>query len=444
MDHNGPQWTTMDHNVPQWTTMDHNGPQKGVKGNLADEVLECLSMVDSSEFVQDFSKRKGKMPNIVCYTENQRKDLLFFLSQKSGNAIGVDRTFNLGVFYVTALVYKNLRVVHKGNESEHPLCIGPIMIHRDATFHDYNYFFATIKSSLVSNNPVDCFEIRLGKDMLIGSDEEKALINAIESNFPASEQFLCTKHLKDGTKGYMQAKVGVPQKDRKIISEKIFGENGLVNADNTADFDARSKKILKDVVKYPKFATYFKKKLKPTVENFVTDPSRRTKSTTTWTNNNCESLNHIMKIDADWKVKTTPALIEMIHEMTQLHFKDLKRALYGEGNYRLFGKYKKYEIKSTIWMSLTKEQREKKFSDFLENKKFPKKIEEDKVKSSYSNFVIPALKTARKPGQRTRPKATKTKNNSGAKKIIKWKAKELRKKLLSLPSDSDEDSKGYN
>ena len=28
----------------------------------------------------------------------------FFLSQKSGNAIGVDRTFNLAHFYVTALV----------------------------------------------------------------------------------------------------------------------------------------------------------------------------------------------------------------------------------------------------------------------------------------------------------------------------------------------------
>ena len=59
--------------------------------------------------------------------------------------------------------------------------------------------------------------------------------------------------------------------------------------------------------------------------------------------------------------------------MTQLHFKDLKRALYGEGNNRLFGKCKKYEIKSTIWMSLMKEQREKTFSNFLENKKFPKK-----------------------------------------------------------------------
>ena len=48
------------------------------------------------------------MPNFVCYTENQREDLKFFLLQKSSYPIGDDRTFNLGKFFVTALVYKNL------------------------------------------------------------------------------------------------------------------------------------------------------------------------------------------------------------------------------------------------------------------------------------------------------------------------------------------------
>ena len=259
----------------------------------------------------------------------------------------------------------------------------------------------------------------------------------------------------------MQAKVGVPQKDRKIITKKIFGEDGIVNADDTAEFDARSKKNLKDIVKYPKFATYFQKKLKPTVENFVSDPARRSKSTTTWTNNNCESLNHIIKLDADWKVQTTPALINMLHEMTQLHFKDLKRSLYGEGNYRLYGKYKKYLIKPAIWMSLPNEKREKKFTDFLMNKKLPKVGEEKVIKSSYSNFRIRAVNIARKPGQRTRQKATKTKNKQLRKKIlpavsfprkrdqsrpkapkmknIKIRAKQFRKKIAPVVSDSGEE-----
>ena len=72
-----------------------------------------------------------KVRCLTCYTENQREDLKFFLLQKSSYPIGVDRTFNLGKFFVTALVYKNLRLVRSDNASEHPLFTGPVIIHRD-------------------------------------------------------------------------------------------------------------------------------------------------------------------------------------------------------------------------------------------------------------------------------------------------------------------------
>ena len=76
-------------------------------------------------------------------------------------------------------------------------------------------------------------------------------------------------------------------------------------------------------------------------------------------------------------------------------------------------------------MPLPKEEREKKFTDFLMNKKLSKIGEEKVIKSSYSNFRIPAVNIARKPGQRTRQKTTKTKN------------KELRKKILPAVSFSE-------
>ena len=164
----------------------------------------------------------------------------------------------------------------------------------------------------------------------------------------------------------MQTKVRVPQKERKIITRKIFGEGGIVNANDTAEIDAKAKVVLKDIVMYPKFVPYFKDMLKPTSEAFVNDPARKIKSTTSWTNNNCESLNHIMKLDADWKVHTIPALINLLHEMTQLYFKHLKRSLYGEGNYHLYGKFAtKYFVRPAIWMALSREQRERKFQDFF-------------------------------------------------------------------------------
>ena len=57
----------------------------------------------------------------------------------------------------------------------------------------------------------------------------------------------------------MQTKVGVPQKDRTKISEAIFGDEGLVNADDSYDFQRRPKKVITKAAAYPKFLSYFKK-----------------------------------------------------------------------------------------------------------------------------------------------------------------------------------------
>ena len=224
------------------------------------------------------------MPNFVCFTEQQREDFKFFLSQKSGYPVGVDRTFNLGSFYVTALVYKNVRVVRPDDPSNHTITLGPIFLHRDANFEAYNYFFSAIKGALCES--VDAFELSLGNDIHIGSDEEKALTKAIDSNFPAARRFLCSKHLKEGTIAYMQKVVGIPQKERKSISKLIFGDDGIANADSSFSFNSKSTDILSSISKYPKFSDYFRTRLKPTLEYYVNTPSRNSPDTPKlWTNN---------------------------------------------------------------------------------------------------------------------------------------------------------------
>ena len=77
--------------------------------------------------------------------------------------------------------------------------------------------------------------------------------------------------------------------------------------------------------------------------------------------------------------------------------KDFRRALYREGNYRIHGKYKKYMIKKNAWRNVDTEGRRRKFVEFLQNKKSAPK--ESVVKSTYSKFTVPAIKTAKK----TRP-----------------------------------------
>ena len=276
---------------------------EGNKANLADEVLECATLVNSNDFVQQVRMKKGKMPNFICFTEHQKQDLKFFLAQRSRYVLGIDRTFNLGCYYVTAIAYKNLRVVRSNDENIHPITLGPMLLHRDADFETYNYFFSSLKGELCES--IHSVELSLGRDIIIGSDEEKAITKALDVNFPAASRFLCAKHLKDGTNAYMQKTVGIPQKERSEISRSIFGESGLVSANSSFTFDNKTGVVMSKISKYPKFVEYFRKNLEPAIRNNVNTPMRNATFSKLWTNNNCESINHIMKLDAEWKHQKT-------------------------------------------------------------------------------------------------------------------------------------------
>ena len=57
----------------------------------------------------------------------------------------------------------------------------------------------------------------------------------------------------------------------------------------------------------------------------------------------------------------------MLHELTMLHFQDLRRSLYGSGNYRHVTGFKKYSVKREYWQTFD-EDKSQVFSDFLKNK----------------------------------------------------------------------------
>ena len=76
-------------------------------------------------------------------------------------------------------------MVRKENK-ENPLCLGPVLLHQKCYICGIQPFFSITKSNFSTSSAIDSFEIRLGKNMLIGSDEEKALVDAFAANFPAS------------------------------------------------------------------------------------------------------------------------------------------------------------------------------------------------------------------------------------------------------------------
>ena len=71
---------------------------------------------------------------------------------------------------------------------------------------------------------------------------------------------------------------------------------------------------------------------------------------------------------ADGKSAKTPELINMLHEITLLHFKDLRRSFYGTGNYRLSGSFKIYFVSRDAgihWAEVVKRKFSKIFSKII-------------------------------------------------------------------------------
>jgi hypothetical protein len=107
--------------------------------NIADEIDNLDPMLETHEFVQKIEKSKGptgQIPAIILYSENQMKDFEIFVKNTDNLRVCIDRTFNLGCFFVTSIVYKNTRVVRR-ETNDHPIFLGPILLHKNAGCDKY-------------------------------------------------------------------------------------------------------------------------------------------------------------------------------------------------------------------------------------------------------------------------------------------------------------------
>jgi hypothetical protein len=121
-----------------------------------------------------------------------------------------------------------------------------------------------------------------------------------------------------------------PKNDRESIISDIFGDNGLVNADDSICFDEKSSEIeekTKDLSS--KFNKYYLQKMKNILKEKVNKPITAGFVSKTWTNNNSESLNHVLnfKQAIDWKSKPLLDLVKILSDIVATQFKDLRRAI---------------------------------------------------------------------------------------------------------------------
>ena len=124
------------------------------------------------------------------------------------SVLGVDKTYNLCNMCVTVTCYSQISVI-RIKTGEAPIFLGPVFIHDSRHFEMYcNYFFH--------------LEIKLAKldhtNLVIGSDDERAMVKAILTTFPESTRLHAVQKLTEHA---------MDKHDKYEIINRLFGLGGI-------------------------------------------------------------------------------------------------------------------------------------------------------------------------------------------------------------------------
>ena len=382
--------------------------------NTADDVQTIMNMLNHHPFIQEIVQTKGKPPMVILYTDDQLKDIKkFCLTSENTSILGVDRTFNLGACFVTLTVFKNSYLLRRSTQLS-PIMLGPLFLHWDGTCQTYQRFFSHLRTKFDAN-----FHTEVGLcDLIIGSDEEKAIMKAVQQSFPNATQLLCQRHLEQNVRRYLQHKVGVADQLKNEITSLIFGKDGLINSKDLVDFELTSMEMSNKFLDIaPNFASYFDNSLVPRVRDHIFKPRISGNCVSlNWTNNNCESINNILKLSTNWKLLKLPDLIEKLYSIVKLQYADMRRALHGHGNFELIPKLNYFVLPHNVWCQKSESEKNSHFQKFMSTNAARKKTKT--VTSTDGKLDIPGTRAvAKKPGQRKRVRAERTRTQNKRHKV---------------------------
>ena len=374
--------------------------------NVADQVADVEKMLHVHPFVTKIVHRRGQMPLIILSTDEQLFQISrFCLQQDDGRLktpLGIDRTFNLSSCYVTVTVFKELDVL-KADTGEHPIFIGPVLLQWDAFKEAYIEFFNELKIGLT--NVRKELSILPLPNILFGSDQESGIISARKSAFPDASHLFCIQHLKDNFLRMLDSN-GIPPRDRTAFCRSVFDEFEKDPTEERVDTIATElAEMMTDLPKGDKVLRYFQNHIR----QILVDQSKihvEEATAGSWTNNNCESINNLLKVQTKRKICTIPELIEQIWSIVDRQQTDLMRSLYNEGEYVLVETAKKYRIPKTLFLSLSPNEQKCFLDAFLKGR--PPKLPSGCTSKDGIIHLPINPKTAGKPGQRTRPSSTRT------------------------------------
>jgi hypothetical protein len=207
-------------------------------------------------------------------------------------------------------------------------------------------------------------------------------------------------HLEDNTRRLLADKLGVSKHKREEVMNDVF--RMLPEADDSVVFMHQAEIIEEKYESLPVFVDYFKKRLRPAINKHVT--ARNTKSTVCWNNNNCESINHILKLTCNWTPQRLPELVRKLEAIVRGQMQEVRRAVHGQGDFVLAPHYNKFSLQDMQWKILSDEQKANHMERLYKHQPTAQHKSEIVISADGKLKVPNGQRLAKKPGQAKRPR----------------------------------------
>ena len=232
--------------------------------------------------------------------------------------LSYDTTFNIGDFYVSALVFKH--VLFQGGVGI-PVAF---LVHDRISGELHDKFWDKMVKLVPSLNK---------SGTIIVTDRERAIRNAILKNAPQCRLFHCWNHVKRNVRHWLNTHGGTS--DDQIVYRRDVEQ--LMKSENEAEFDEEYSE--RSVKWDPGFKDYFDSSLKMDIKTYcarwliedagVFDPYSGV------TSNSVESMHVVIKRLTEWKSVPIDSVCLSLHFLQIYYRNELLRGFCDVGNFRL-------------------------------------------------------------------------------------------------------------
>lgn len=332
---------------------------------------KLIALMDNNSFVKrvDFDMRQPSnkiYPLTFAATDNCLTWISTFCTPSSTikSQLCIDMTYKVGPFYTTCVSFANPVVVHKSRKDAHPTFFLGMMTSTTRNIHDYTFLARQLKS-------------RCGDSLIYGTDGELALETAFESTFPighdspvASIHLRCFNHVHDDIKRKL-SQLDIPNPE--LIIKSILGmeynghrEAGLVDHETSSFYKAYERVAKAWPIEFQDYMVSNHLRLRPLKETLLLCMGKQVRidaglgnPPNKFNNQRAESMNSVLKESLGNIFVDQASVHDLVHANIVLpQEREMIKALYGQGEYRLAKQFKHLEVSPQVWRSMSEHQRE--------------------------------------------------------------------------------------